>query len=63
MKRGIYEPRIQEKGVNEACIDGIKEGQVYWTIQLDKGIQMDVKTQFEAEVMVKLINLEMYLTK
>lgn len=34
---GYYEPQIEEKGVNEAFIEGIREGQVYWTVKLEDG--------------------------
>lgn len=63
MKIGNYEPVTQKKGINEAFVKGIKEGEVYWRIQIDKHGQMDVKTQTEAETISRLIRKERQLAR
>ena len=63
LKIGGYESVVQKKGINEAFIDGVKEGQVYWRVRIDRDGQMDLKTQFEAEVISRLVRVERLLDK
>ena len=63
MKIGNYESVAQKKGYDEAFIDEIKEGQVYWRVQIDKYGQMDLRTQFEAEVISRLVKIEKLLRR
>ena len=63
MKIGDYEPRIQEKGLNEAFIDAIKEGEPYWTIRLDEFGNYDTETQDTAIIISKLVKIENMLEK
>ena len=57
-KIGEYETCLHEPGENEAFIDGIKEGEVFYTIRLDKDGCFDVKTQAEAEIISRLVRIE-----
>lgn len=55
-------PRVQKKGFEEFTEKGaIKEGDTYWEVQLDRDGQYNVKTQFEAEVMSRLVRIERIL--
>ena len=63
MKPGDYVPEVQKKGVNEAFIEGIKEGQVYWTVKLDNDGLLDVRTQSEAITISRIIRLEQRMEK
>lgn len=69
MKVGEYEPVVQKEGVNEAFLwkdDGaplIKEGNVYWRVQIDKNGQLDCQRQEDAFIISKLINIERMLKK
>jgi hypothetical protein len=54
---GHYEPRIVKKGFEETSLD-VPEGEAYWLIRLDRYSGMDVKTQFEAEVISRLVRIE-----
>ena len=60
---GDIQPSIHEKGKNEAFIDGIKEGETFWTVYLGQGSSFDIKTQFEAEVISRLIKIERLLRR
>ena len=62
MNIGEYEPRTVEKGVEETTLP-VKEGTVYWIVQTGKEEQMDVEKQSEAEILSRLIKLEIALNK
>ena len=64
MNIGDYRPVVQKKGEQEAFIDGIKEGQTYWQVQLDEEHQFDTLRQEDAiiislltQILVTLENL------
>jgi hypothetical protein len=59
---GDYEPRVVKKGVEETTLD-IKEGEVYWVVQVDEEGQMDVKEQIDAEILSRLIKIEAVLKR
>ena len=63
MKIGDYEPLIQEKDVNEAFIDDIKEGEVFWTVKIDKEGTFDTPSQELAFIMSKLVKIEKMLKR
>lgn len=60
---GHYEPFKQEKNVNEAFIDGIKEGEIFWTIYFGEGSSFDTKSQAEAEIIGRLARIENMLKR
>jgi len=60
---GFYEPFTQEKGKNEAFIEGIKEGDLFWTVYLGEGCSYDTVSQFQAEVIGRLARIEDKLKK
>jgi hypothetical protein len=62
LKVGEYEPRVVRKGVEETTLD-IPEGGVYWCICLGKGVEMDVGTQAEAEIISRLVRIEALLRR
>jgi len=62
MKVGHYEPREVKKGFNETTLP-VKEGGIYWVIQLDKYSQMDVRHQETAEIMSQLIKINNLLKR
>lgn len=62
VKKGNYEAIVQEKGKNEAFIDGIKEGECFYTVGLGEGVGYDTKSQFEAEVLSRLVKIEKRLS-
>ena len=57
LKIGDYELVKVEKGVNETSLN-LKEGEVFWTVCLDKGHYFDVKTQEYAEILSRLVRIE-----
>ena len=57
---GQYVPIKVEKGVNETALD-LEEGDIYWEVCLEPGAHFDVETQFEAEVMVRLVRMQKIL--
>ena len=57
MKVGTYEARVVEKGVEETTLS-IKEGDIYWIVQMDNESQMDVERQVDAEILSRLIRFE-----
>ena len=62
MKIGDYEPKITEKGYEESLLN-LEDGAVFWTVKLDKYSGFDVATQFEAEVLSRLVNIERKLDR
>jgi predicted RNase H-like nuclease (RuvC/YqgF family) len=62
MRIGHYEPRVVEKGVNETDFK-LKEGDVYWVVELEDHSQMDVKEQIDAEILARLVRVEALLRK
>lgn len=63
MKPGEYESYIQKKGINEAFIENINEGEVFYTVQLDENGGFDTKSQAEAEILSRLVRIENMLKK
>lgn len=62
MRIGHYEPRVVKKGFEETALD-VKEGEVYWVVQLDRDGQMDVKEQIDAEILARLVRIEALLRR
>ena len=62
-KVGEYTLHLQNKGYDEACIEGIKNGEAFYTIQLDKFGQFDTKSQAEAEIISRLVRIENMLKR
>jgi hypothetical protein len=62
MNIGDYVPIVYEKGVNETSLD-ISEGEVFWTIQLDKNSHMDCVKQVDAEILSRLVKIELLLRR
>lgn len=60
---GEYEARIQQKGFNEAFIEDMKEGDVYYVVQVDEYSKIDVATHVEALILSRLIMLEQRIKK
>lgn len=58
VKKGDYEPNVQERGKNEAFIEGIKEKEVFYTVGLGEGAGYDTKSHFEAMVLSRLVKIE-----
>jgi len=63
MKVGSYYPREQEKGENEALIEGLKEGDTYWTVRLSKYGWYDCRTQYNAEVLSRMVLIDRRLNR
>jgi hypothetical protein len=66
MEVGDYEPQTYKKGFNETYLETrykIKDGDVFWIIRVDKEGYFDVKTQFEAEVISRLVRIENMLNE
>ena len=61
MKPGDYEPRTV--GVGEETILDIRDGETYWVVQLEQGVQMDVEGQTDAEILARLVRVEALLKK
>jgi len=62
MKIGSNEPRVVKKGFEETTLD-VPEGETYWIVQIDKIGQMDVEKQVEAELLSRLVRVELKLDK
>ena len=62
MKSGEYEPRVVREGVEETVLD-IPEGGTYWCVCLGRGVEMDVDTQAEAEIISRLVRIEALLRR
>jgi len=62
MKIGQYEPREMKKGVDETVLP-VKEGGVFWVIQIDKHTKCDVLHQESAEIISRLVRIENLLRK
>ena len=58
MDIGEYRVYTHKEGKHEAFIEGILEGEVFYTIKLDEHGKLDVKTQAEAEIISRLIKIE-----
>ena len=56
-KVGSYDVFVQKKGVQEACIEGIKEGETYYTVWTEPTGGFDTLSQAEAMIISKLINI------
>ena len=55
---GDYTPLVQKKGINEAFIDDIKEGDIFWCVKLEDHVCIDVKQQEDAEILSRLVRIE-----
>jgi hypothetical protein len=58
MPIGEYETVTQKKGKEEAFLDGIREGQVFWRVRISEEDWFDCKTQIEAEILSRLVRIE-----
>jgi len=58
---GDYMPQTQKRGECEAFIDGMKDGETFWTIQLSKQAKFDVKRQEDAEIISRLVKIQQKL--
>lgn len=63
LELGNYEPRIQQKGVEEAAIEGMKNGDIYWTVRVGRDDWYDTKSQDNAEIIAALARIEQKLKK
>ncbi len=63
LKKGEYQIGFQTKGKHEACIKGIKENDEFYTVRLEDVTYFDVKTQFEAEMLSRLVRIEVMLKR
>ena len=62
VKVGGYIPVKVEKGVNETTLP-LKQGEIFWEINLGDGGSFDVERQEDAEIISRLIRLEKKLNK
>lgn len=60
---GRYGSFIQKKGKCEACLDNIKDGEAFFTIQLEDNTALDVKSQADAEIISRLVRIEQLLRR
>ena len=67
LKVGQYEPIEVERGVNETTLERfgkpLKEGEIFWTIKLDNEGLFDVDNQDTAEIISRLVRIEIMLKK
>jgi len=61
MKIGEYEPRVQKKDYDECFGADLAEGDLYWTVKIDKEGYLDVLTQTDAEIISRLVRIELHL--
>ena len=62
LKIGDYEPVKVEKGYNETVLP-LKEGQIFWTIKMDKYGLFDCKRQEDALIISSLVRIEKKLDR
>lgn len=68
-KIGDYWPLIQKKGIDEGFIFDrkgksiLKEGDIYWTIRIDKDGHFDTLRQEDAIIISTLVRIERLLRK
>lgn len=62
LKIGEYEPVAVAKGYNETILP-LKEGEIFWTIKMDKYGLFDVERQEDAVIISSLIRIERKLDK
>ena len=68
---GHYEPVIIKKGVNETFLQDytnnsrkpLKEGDIFWMVNLGDGASFDVERQEDAEILSRLINIDKKLNR
>ena len=68
---GHYEPVIIKKGVNETFLQDytnnsrkpLKEGDIFWMVNLGDGGSFDVKDQEFAEIISRLVRIENKLNR
>lgn len=53
-----YEVHIQEKGVNEIAGQELEDDKVFYTVKLEDGVGYDTTSQFEAEILSRLVELK-----
>ncbi len=63
MKIGEYECLTVKKGYNEPFIKNMKEGEVYWSVKIDKDGKFDTKRQEDAIIISELIKIRRKLNK
>jgi len=63
LKVGEYSCEVFEKGKNETAIEGLKDGDVYWTIKLDTEGYLDVERQEDAVMISLLVQIKNELRK
>ncbi len=57
-KIGTYDVFYQKFGETEAYIDGIQNGEIFYTVWLESGIGFDTRSQAEAEILSRLVRIE-----
>ena len=55
---GEYKCFVQKKGKCEACLENMKEGEVFWTVKISKNGYYDTKNQDMAEIISRLVRIE-----
>jgi len=63
IKVGDYDVRVVKKGFEEARSLGLKNGDVYYMVRIDKSGWMDVKEQIDAEILARQVRIEALLKK
>lgn len=58
---GECAPFSEEKGVHEAFIPGLKDGDVFWTVNIGDGALVDVLRQEDALMLSSLVRIERLL--
>lgn len=58
LKIGEYESVVQKEGYNESFVKGVKEGEVYYQIRVDRYGILDVKNHSEAITISSLTRIE-----
>ena len=61
-KPGQYIPVKVEKGVNETTLS-LKEGEIFWMVDMGEGASFDVEDQEDAEIISRLILLDKKIDK
>ena len=59
---GHYGPVKVEKGVNETILP-LKEGMIFWTVELGNRSSFDVERQEDAEILSRLVRIEKKIDK
>lgn len=62
LKAGEWESHIKQQGKDETAID-VAEGELFYTVCTGKHDYIDVKTEFEADTLARLVRIENLLRK